>query len=455
MSILTKSEIEAILARGETVILRNDETWAIIDQASEIPSNDGDITTGIETLSISQLLNCNAILGYQIQGSPTDGYGLFYDDALNRMVWLPRDATSGAGTVSSGVAKRFAFYPSDGTTIDDAQGVDYQSGASPTVLITSQANNFTALEVAGSATPSVAQVRFRDSATSGYFDFTLSTTPNLFIFSAFAEGFWNGAYLNLTNKVATQPALFEITADNYTDYFSVYVNPAGTDNSDLTNIPHSSLISTNAAQTGGLVLNTVANAPIILSTGGFSLTTEKGRFDSNGLTLGKASSVTGALRFAHTSSANLATFTPSNFTGSRILTIPDVTGTLMTTAGGTFTGSVVYSAAIVSTPVVLTDAATIDTDAALGNRFEVSSATDRTLGAPTNATHGQQCSWTWKNTDSNPHTLTLTTGSAGAFRYNGTIIILPATAAGKKIKFTAEYSSTDARWDVIGYVNDI
>jgi hypothetical protein len=51
--------------------------------------------------------------------------------------------------------------------------------------------------------------------------------------------------------------------------------------------------------------------------------------------------------------------------------------------------------------------------------------------------------------------LTLTTGSAGAFRYNGTITVLPATAAGKQIAFTAEYHLADNRWDVLGYANDI
>ncbi len=114
-----------------------------------------------------------------------------------------------------------------------------------------------------------------------------------------------------------------------------------------------------------------------------------------------------------------------------------------------------FNKATVQTPVALTDAATIATDASLGNRFRASSATDRTLGAPTNASDGQQCTWRWKNTDSGARTLTLTTGSAGAFRYNGSITVLPATAAGKAIKFTAEYDSTDQRWDVAGYVNDI
>lgn len=132
---------------------------------------------------------------------------------------------------------------------------------------------------------------------------------------------------------------------------------------------------------------------------------------------------------------------------------PTLTGTLAA-AAATFSGSVTFNAATVNTPVTLADAATIATDASLSNRFRVSSAVDRTLGVPTNPTDGQQCSWTWKNTDSSPHTLTVTT-SAGGFRFNGTNTSITATAAGKKLKITAEYDGVDAFWDILGIVNDI
>lgn len=105
----------------------------------------------------------------------------------------------------------------------------------------------------------------------------------------------------------------------------------------------------------------------------------------------------------------------------------------------------------IEAPVTLTDAATIATDASAGNRFRVSSATDRTLGAPTNPTDGQECTWEWKNTDSIPHTLTLASGADG-FRFGSTITALTATSAGKIDRITAVYQGTDLRWDVIAYV---
>lgn len=120
-------------------------------------------------------------------------------------------------------------------------------------------------------------------------------------------------------------------------------------------------------------------------------------------------------------------------------------------AGGTseFVGSVIFGASTISTPDTLTDAATIATNAALGNRFRVSSATDRTLGVPTNPTDGQQCVWSWTNTDASDHTLTLDTG-AGGFRYGTDVTTLTATLAGKTDHITAIYNLAANKWDVVG-----
>jgi hypothetical protein len=115
-------------------------------------------------------------------------------------------------------------------------------------------------------------------------------------------------------------------------------------------------------------------------------------------------------------------------------------------------GGLTVTDAMVSVPSTLTDAATIATDARLGNRFRVSSATDRTLGAPSNGADGQQCTWRWKNTDSGSRTLTLNTGTGG-FRLNG--FTVGATAAGKYLMLTAEYHAGDNKWDVLAVVNDI
>ena len=44
----------------------------------------------------------------------------------------------GSGTVNAGIDKRIAYYSGTGTTVDDAAGVEYQSGASPNLSVTAQ-----------------------------------------------------------------------------------------------------------------------------------------------------------------------------------------------------------------------------------------------------------------------------------------------------------------------------
>lgn len=104
-----------------------------------------------------------------------------------------------------------------------------------------------------------------------------------------------------------------------------------------------------------------------------------------------------------------------------------------------------------SAVITLTDAATIALDASLGTRFKCASATSRTLGAPTNPVDGQQIVFTWENTDSSDHLLSLNTGSGG-FRFGSDITTLTDTVAGKKDRITAIYDEADDFWDVVGYV---
>jgi hypothetical protein len=145
--------------------------------------------------------------------------------------------------------------------------------------------------------------------------------------------------------------------------------------------------------------------------------------------------------------------TGASTSGTRTITLPDATDTLVGKATAdvltnkTLTTPIIKGEAVVA----LTDAATIATDASLGNVFTVSSAVNRTLDVPSNPTTGQKCIWRWKNTDSVAHTLSLTTGSAGAFRFGTTVQGISATPAGKTDYIGAIYNATDARWDVIAY----
>ncbi len=59
----------------------------------------------------------------------------------------------------------------------------------------------------------------------------------------------------------------------------------------------------------------------------------------------------------------------------------------------TLTGKLAASKKVTAGVVTLTDAATIATDASLGNHFRVTLGGNRTLGNPTNPTDGQKCTW--------------------------------------------------------------
>lgn len=100
---------------------------------------------------------------------------------------------------------------------------------------------------------------------------------------------------------------------------------------------------------------------------------------------------------------------------------------------------------------VLTDNTTVSISPAAGHRFYHSGSVGRTFGAPGTGYDGQQIVISTKNTSGGSITHTLTTGSAGAFRFGSDVTALSATAAGKTDYITAIYHGTDDRWDVVGY----
>jgi hypothetical protein len=118
-------------------------------------------------------------------------------------------------------------------------------------------------------------------------------------------------------------------------------------------------------------------------------------------------------------------------------------------ASPTFTGTVT-APRLVLPPVTLTDAATIATDASLGNHFRVSMGGNRTLGVPTNPTDGQRCLWEVTASGAN-RTLTLST-STGGFIFGTDITALTATTSAKADFIGAIYNSTANRWRVVSYI---
>ncbi len=104
---------------------------------------------------------------------------------------------------------------------------------------------------------------------------------------------------------------------------------------------------------------------------------------------------------------------------------------------------------IVQTPVALTDAATVATDASLGNHFRVTLGGNRTLGNPTNLTDGQRLMWEIVQDGTGSRTLTLDT------KFDlGTDIaaVVLSTAIGARDFLGAIYNSATDQLDVVAYV---
>ena len=122
----------------------------------------------------------------------------------------------------------------------------------------------------------------------------------------------------------------------------------------------------------------------------------------------------------------------------------------MTVVGNlTVTGNVT-AGNVMPTVVTLTDAATVALDASAGSYFRLTALGNRTILTPTNPTDGQAI--TIEHLASGgARTLTLTTGSAGAFDFGTTITALAATASGTRDLIRAIYNASLDRWMVVGY----
>jgi hypothetical protein len=105
----------------------------------------------------------------------------------------------------------------------------------------------------------------------------------------------------------------------------------------------------------------------------------------------------------------------------------------------------------ITSVVSLTDAATIATDASLGNEFIVTLGGNRTLGAPTNPTDGQKAIWRFKQDATGGRILTFN----AVFRFGLSVpsIVLTTTAL-KTDYMGAIYNATDSVWDVVAFVDN-
>jgi hypothetical protein len=124
-------------------------------------------------------------------------------------------------------------------------------------------------------------------------------------------------------------------------------------------------------------------------------------------------------------------------------------GRVLAAASGATPG-VEWQANPTPAPVTLTDGATVNLDAAAGKVFKLTAAGDRTLASPTNAVDGRGIIIA-HTASAAARTLTLATGSNGAFKFNTDITALTATTSGLTDYIGAIYDSTAQRWHVISY----
>lgn len=116
-------------------------------------------------------------------------------------------------------------------------------------------------------------------------------------------------------------------------------------------------------------------------------------------------------------------------------------------ASPTFTGTVT-TAKSVSTPVALTDGATISTDASLGNHFRVTIAGNRTLANPSNLTDGQMLLFEIKQDATGGRTLAY----GNKFNFGSDIpSAVVSTVANKTDYLGVKYNSSRDKLDVISF----
>ncbi|HLC91718.1 MAG TPA: collagen-like protein [Candidatus Saccharimonadales bacterium] len=217
--------------------------------------------------------------------------------------------------------------------------------------------------------------------------------------------------------------------------------------------PAGSTGATGAGTTGatgptGTTGSTGATGPAG-ATGPGDMTTTTDQTVTGIKTFGTVGNV-GKLKLAGNTSGT--TVLDATATASGVLTLPAATDTIVArNTVETLTNKTVTSSTLIPAIVDLVDGATINTDVSLGNSFRVTLAGNRTLAAPSNATHGQKCLWRFKQGSGGNHTITLA-GGAGGFRLGTSITAVTlSTTAGNVDYMGAMYDTNDNVWDVIAF----
>jgi hypothetical protein len=108
----------------------------------------------------------------------------------------------GSGTVNTGAANALAYYPSNGTTVDDASGLSHSPGASPNFTVTAQNSAHVPLLLQLVASQSANALEVKNSGGSTVFNLTPSggfTAAGDSIFSLTGSSTGSPRKLQLTN----------------------------------------------------------------------------------------------------------------------------------------------------------------------------------------------------------------------------------------------------------------
>jgi len=197
-------------------------------------------------------------------------------------------------------------------------------------------------------------------------------------------------------------------------------------------------------------LSTVTTKGDVLAATG-SATLARLAAGSNNQVLTVDSSTATGLKWAAAAAGSVSSVTAGDSTVTMGGTATDPTvkvsaatlATLAPVASPSFTGTATF-AKQVSTPVALTDAATIAVDASLGNLFRVTLGGNRTMGAPSTPSDGQMVSFEILQDGTGSRTLTWTSG-AGGFQFDAPTPTL-STTAGARDFLRFSYNTSANRW---------
>lgn len=165
-------------------------------------SNEVFVATGTGTSGWAQITNSHisasaaiSISKLSITGTP-DGTKFLRDDGS----WQAAGGGGGSGTVNSGAANALAYYPSLGTTVDDATGLSY-SASSPNFTVTAQNSTHVPLMIQLAASQSAGAMEVKNSGGTTLY----SLTPS--------GGFTTGgdSTIGLTGSSTTFPRKLQLT----------------------------------------------------------------------------------------------------------------------------------------------------------------------------------------------------------------------------------------------------